>query len=338
MNLTIEKFCPGMEEKWDDFVLRGSVNGTFLQTRRFLNYHSAGKFEDASVLIMNGTNIAAVIPAHSMEEEDGKHFNSHLGSTFGGIVLSPAAYSVSYLEAIFPLIDDFLKDEKYGHVLMKSTSDLFSKAPMDLLDYEFFRFGYDQYDEIAFCLKCADIPEDGLSMMSSSRRRDYRYSLKNNFRIERLETDDRVKSFYSILEENLKKFQTSPVHSLQELLEFKNERLADVVRFYGVFDGDEMAAGSMLFDFGHRVLHTQYLACLPEYNRKFAMNFMDYNLLMTARQEGFDYFSFGTSTGNHGRDLNTGLALYKEGFGCTYSVNRTYFKSLEIKKDILNYE
>jgi len=326
MNLTVERYSKELEGKWDDFVLKGSVNGTFLQTRRFLNYHSTDKFEDASILIMNGTNIVAVIPAHSMEREDGKHYYSHLGSTFGGVVLSPAAYSVSYLEAIFPTIDGFLREEKYNHVLMKSTSDMFSNVPMDLLDYEFFRFGYDQYDEIAFYLKCADIPEDGLSMMSSSRRRDYRYSLKNDFRIERLETDDQVEVFYSILEENLKKFNTSPVHTLQELLDFKNYRLPDTVRFYGVFDEDEMVAGAMLFDFAHRVLHTQYLACMPEYNSKFAMSFMDYNLLMTAKREGFKCFSFGTSTGNHGRDLNIGLALYKEGFGCTYSVNRTYYR------------
>lgn len=328
MNLTVEKYNSSLERKWDEFVLRGSVNGTFLQTRNFLNYHPEDRFEDASLLIMNGTNIVAVIPATRKEVNGKSTFFSHMGSTFGGLVLARTAYNVSYLEEIFPLLNAFLQEEGYEHIIMKSTSDLFSERPMALLDYEFYRFGFDQYNEIAFYLRCCDIPEDGMSMMTSSRRRDYRYSLKNGFRIERLTTDEQVKCFYRILEENLKKFDAVPVHTEAELLEFKNSRLTDTVRFYGVYEEEQMAAGSMLFDFDHKVLHTQYLACLPEYNRKFAMNFMDYNLIMIAKNEGFEAFSFGTSTGNHGKDLNTGLALYKEGFGCEYSVNRTYYKNV----------
>lgn len=328
MNLTIEKYCPTLEAKWDDFVMNKAVNGTFLQTRFFLNYHPDSRFEDSSILIMNGGNIVAVVPAHTAFINDKKTFYSHLGSTFGGIILNDVSYSVSYLEEIMNAIDKYLQDENYDHVIMKSTSDLFSSKSMALLDYEFFRFGYSQYDEIAFYLNCSNVPEDGVSMMTASRRRDYRYSLKNDFRIERLETDEQIECFYNILVENLKKFDTKPVHTLEELLDFKNNRLKDIVRFYGVFEGDNMAAGCMLFDFKHRVLHTQYLACLPEYNRKFAMNYMDYNLIMIAKNEGFECFSFGTSTGNHGKDLNVGLALYKEGFGCAYSVNRTYFKDL----------
>ena len=83
-----------------------------------------------------------------------------------------------------------------------------------------------------------------------------------------------------------------------------------------------------MFAFEKDVLHTQYLACLSDYNKKFAMNFMDYNLIKIAKDEGFKAFSFGTSTGNHGLELNVGLALYKEGFGCDFSVNRTYYKTL----------
>ena len=34
-----ERYNEQDEEIWDDFVMEKSVNGTFLQTRRFLNYH-----------------------------------------------------------------------------------------------------------------------------------------------------------------------------------------------------------------------------------------------------------------------------------------------------------
>lgn len=329
MDIRIVKYNDSYESRWDSFVTNESVNGTFLQSRNFLNYHPNGRFDDDSVMVMNGTNIIAVIPANKKIIEGKKTFISHMGSTFGGIVLNHAAYNVSYLEHIMPAFEEYLKEEQYESAILKSTSDLFSKESMGLLDYEYFRYGYNQYNEIAFYLQCNKIPEDGLSMMSSSRRRDYRYSLKNDYSFQLLSTDEQIHDFYLILEENLKKFDTVPVHTETELLEFKNKRLKDTVQFYGVYEQEQLVAGSMLFSFGKKVLHTQYLACLPEYNRKFAMNYMDFNLIMTAKREGYSFFSFGTSTGNHGKELNVGLALYKEGFGCDYSVNRTYFKDIK---------
>lgn len=329
MELTIKKYDPSLEEKWDRFVMEKSVNGTFLQTRNFLNYHPDGRFNDASILVYNASNIVAVIPGNEGTEDGLKTFFSHQGSTFGGIVLEKSAYNVSTLECLVSTLDAYFVEQGYEKVILKSTSDLFSEKSMALLDYELFRFGYGQYDEIAFYLECASLPEDGLSMMTASRRRDCRYSFKNNFELRPLTEDAQVTRFHEILTENLKKFDATPVHTLDELLEFKNSRLSDIVRFYGVYDGDELVAGTMLFCFGKRVLHTQYLACLPEYNRKFAMNFMDYNLILIAREQGFEYFSFGTSTGNRGKDLNVGLALYKEGFGCSYSVNRSYLKTFD---------
>ena len=39
LNLEIKKYTDDMQEKWDEFVQYQSCNGTFLQTRNFLNYH-----------------------------------------------------------------------------------------------------------------------------------------------------------------------------------------------------------------------------------------------------------------------------------------------------------
>lgn len=44
------------------FVMYNSINGTFLQTRRFLNYHSKFRFKDASILFLFNENVVAVCP------------------------------------------------------------------------------------------------------------------------------------------------------------------------------------------------------------------------------------------------------------------------------------
>lgn len=51
------------QERWDRFVMEQSANGTFLQTRRFLNYHPTGRFRDDSRMIFHKQELVAVCPA-----------------------------------------------------------------------------------------------------------------------------------------------------------------------------------------------------------------------------------------------------------------------------------
>lgn len=326
MQLTVERYESKLQERWDSFVMEHSVNGTFLQTRRFLNYHPKGRFEDSSLLVMNNGNILAVVPGCNVLDAGKRTFFSHKGSTFGGIVLAKQAYNIISLETLLPVLNDYFVECGYEKIILKNTSMLFSTRDMSLLDYELFKNGYDQYDELSFYINCRSLPEDILQVMTSSRRRDCRYSMKSGFRFERLTQDAQIGEFYRILEMNLQKFGTKPVHTLEELLEFKHARLPEIVDFYGVYLQDTLVAGTMLFRFGTRVLHTQYLAALVEYQKLFPMNFLDYQLILLAREQGYQYFSFGISTEENGKTLNTGLALFKEGFGTDYSVNRTYVK------------
>ena len=327
MSLEMVKYEEKYADKWDRLVLNESVNGTFLQTRNFLNYHPEGRFQDASVLVMQGSNIVAVIPACDVEDEGKRCFFSHKGSTFGGIVIDRKKYNISILDELIPALDGYLIEEGFESAILKTTSAIFAERPMDLQDYYLFKNGYNQFDEISFYVDIKNAPTDLLSILSTSRRRDYRYSLKNDLQFKRLVTEKEIAEFYEILKKNLMKFDSKPVHTLDELLEFKNHRLSDVVDFYGVFLGDRMVAGTMLFYFADKVVHTQYLAQDLEYANLMLMNFMDYNLLELTREKNFDKFSFGISTEERGKVLNKGLALFKEGFGCNYCVNRSYVKT-----------
>lgn len=129
-----------------------------------------------------------------------------------------------------------------------------------------------------------------------------------------------------VLENNMKKFDTKPLHTLEELLEFKNARLKHSISFYGVYFEGELVAGSMVFFFGKRVFHTQYLATNQNMLFLYPSEFLYTKLIETARNEGFDKISFGTSTLEHGKVLNKSLAQFKEGFGAIEYVNRTYTK------------
>lgn len=326
MELRIEQYTPAYKKIWDDFVINKSMNGTFLQTRQFLEYHG-NRFKDASLIIFKGQNtIIAVLPACIIQEEAYNILCSHRGSTFGGIVIAQQFNNIEHVEAIMNILESFFITQRYDEVQLKSTPCIFSKPGTELLSYFLFQRGFSSYDEISSYIDFQNYQEDITVNFTASKRRDYKYSLKYNLDFRELHTTEEIENFYQILCENLQKFDTSPVHSFEELLDFKEDRLKNIVEFYGVFWHEELIAGSMLFNFTNKVLHTQYLASSSQYLKMFPMNFLDTNLIMLAKERGFRYFSFGTSTEQHGKILNKHLAQFKEGFGTEYGLNRTFVK------------
>lgn len=329
LTLRIEQYNDSFEEKWDKFVLSNSINGTFLQTRSFLNYHPSDRFKDNSLVIFKGnTTIIAVIPACTIYENREKVLYSHLGSTFGGIIINRSFNNIDHINGIMQTLNDYLKEKNFNKIVLKNASDLFSNGNINLLNYFLFKDGFLSYDEVSFYINFKEYKDDLISNFTSSRRRDYKYSLKNNLKFKKLIITEEIELFYQILCNNLKKFDSKPVHSLEELIDFKENRLKDIVDFYGVYKDNILIAGSMVFKFGKSVFHTQYLAADQSYLNLYPMNYLDTNLIKIAKEEGFEYFSFGISTENHGKTLNYNLANFKEGFGTTYSLNKTFYKSV----------
>lgn len=325
-HIILVKYEDKYEKAWDRFVLKESINGTFLQTRNFLNYHPAGRFEDNSLLFLKGSNIIAVIPAHVEAEGDGKHLVSHKGSTFGGIVLGKKYKKIKDMQIIFKELDNYLKENNFTKITLKLTSSLFSVEESELIEYFLFLNDYVSSCEIGYCIDFRGYKEDIPMNFTSSKRRDYKYSLRNPLEFKVLEKDEEIACFYQVLENNMKKFDTVPVHTLDEIKELKNDRLNENIRFYGVYFENRLIAGGMIFYFEKKVFHTQYLATDQDMLYLFPNEFLYENLIETARNEGFEKLSFGTSTLEHGRVLNQSLAQFKEGFGTREYVNRTFTK------------
>ena len=326
VKLSIKEYTPKEKAVWDDFVLNHSINGTFLQTRQFLEYHK-DRFDDTSLIIHKGTDtMVAVVPACIIIKETRKKFSSHCGSTFGGIVLGTIFNNIEHVEAIFEVLENYFIAQKYDEIEIKCTSSIFASGDTHLLSYFLFQKGYCAYDELSCLIDFKQYQEDVISNFTARKRRDYRYSLKYNMKFKKLDSTDAIEEFYGVLCDNLKKYNTAPVHTLYELIELKEKRLTNVIEFYGVYYTNIMIAGSMVFKFGHNVFHTQYLAANQQYLKLYPMNFLDTNLIQVAKEEGFQYFSFGISTEEHGKVLNKHLAQFKEGFGTQYGINKTYIK------------
>lgn len=327
MELSLKEYTKQEKDKWDRFVLKESMNGTFLQTRNFLEYHGT-RFKDSSLIIYKGENvIVAIIPACRLEENGKKVFSSHPGSTFGGIVFGEKFYNIEHVEAVVTLFENYIRKENYQIIQLKCTPEIFCKKRNDLINYYLYKNGYYSYEELSSYIDFDDYQDEIIKNFTARKRRDYKYSLQNSLEFRKLQINE-IYIFYNILIQNLHKFGTKPVHSLQELTEFKEKRLKDKIEFYGVFHQGEMIAGSMVFRFERKVFHTQYLAVKQDKLDFYPMNFLNENLIEEAKREKFRYFSFGISTENKGKVLNKSLAQFKEGFGTSFAVNRIYEKTI----------
>ena len=328
MGISLEYYCEKYESEWDDFVLNKSMNGTFLQTRNFINYHNHGKFNDCSICFRNGQQLVAVVLACYDITQEGKCFISHSGTTFGGFVVSPLVYSSSKINEIFELFNDFLISENFNSVVIKQGTSIYQKRSTDLINYFLFKYDYRCYNELNYYINLNNYDSNIITNFSANKRRDYRYSLRNGFILKKLESVGEIKEFYNVLIMNLNRLNLNPVHSLEDLIDFKFNRLRELVRFYGVYYNGEMIAGSMVFIINDSVFHTQYLSSNDKYLKLYPMDYLIANLIEIAKNEDKNIFSFGICTEDEGKKLNFGLSRFKEGFGIDYCINRTYKKQL----------
>lgn len=314
------------EKQWDNLVLNESSNGNFLQTRRFLNYHKKGKFIDHSLMFFKGEQLVAVIPANL--EDDGKSLISHSGSTYGGMIIGQNFCSTSNYKWMFKEMMNHFREEGYNYVEIRTSNWLYKRNDNinELLDYYFQLNGFFNRKEVGFFINLANIDENYETNYDSLKKRKLKIAGKYNLSFKELTTIEGIKEFYDVLANNMCKFGIVPVHTCEELIDFKFSRLRDEVFFYGVFYEEHMIAGSMVFNFcSKKVFHTQYLCSRQDCLKLCPNEYLYTKLIKTAKDNGYRFLSFGTSTLEHGKVYNDSLGMYKEGFNTDSYVNTCYF-------------
>ena len=315
----IQPYTREQESRWDRFVMEDSMNGTFLQTRKFLNYHPEGRFTDASFFVEKSGIVVAVVPGCSV---DGS-FVSHLGSTFGGPVISKDFYSGNKILEIVKDIDDYIV-RNFKSVKLKPTSPIFATVPTDLLDYSLEHSGYSRHTELS-CYTPIAKDVDPLENCKRECRHNFRQSEKLNLTYGEI-PDCEMEKFYDFLVKSKARYNTKPVHSLAELQNLK-QRFPEEILFRGVWQDGIYLSGMMIFYFRQaKVFHFQYLAPDDSKRETNATTSLFVNAMREAAQVGCEKFSWGISTEDAGAYLNENLYRFKESFGALPCLNARYEK------------
>ncbi len=314
-------YSPELDKRLDHFVECESVNGTFLQTRRFLNYHPADRFTDASFALEKSGTIVAYFPGVAKEQT----FVSHAGTTFGGPIIAKSFYSGSRLLEILKEADQYLTS-RFKNIRFKITPAIFAEESPDLLEYMLEHMGYTRHTELSsYCTLQSVV--DPLENCDKECRRIFKKSEIEGIRFGNLEKTENFETFYHFLEISKSKHNVHPVHTLQELYDLKDNRIPDHIRFRGIWDGNTLVAAMMLFLFeGTKTIHGQYIAPNPDYEKFQPTTALYVRVMREAAQEGYKQISWGISTEDGGNYLNESLLRFKESLGAKACVNVRYEK------------
>ena len=328
MEIRVEKFVEQKTEEWDEFVTNDAINGTFLQTRKFLNYHQEGRFEDSSLMFYCKNKLLAVCPACLLYENGAKILGSHMGSSFGGIVYSHEMQRIEKMESLLKCFEGYLREQNITKCILKQTMDLLCKETQGVMEFLMFYYGYIDYKELNFYIDYKEYNKDILQNFSKMKKRNAKKCIQEGFVLKRLEKKEDIEKFHEVLTKNLLKYEKEPVHSVEELLDLQ-VRFVDNIEFYGAYLEDKLLAGTMVFLFDNaKCAHTQYLASDLDYNRYNPMTFIYYKMAEMFQERGYRYLSWGIATEHLGEGINYSLANTKEEFGSLHIVQHVYEKEI----------
>jgi len=297
---SVQFYEPSFCSQWNKLV-HNSKNGTFLFHRDFMDYHQ-DRFQDASVIIFKKDKPIAVFPANKVE----KIVFSHQGLTYGGLVYSAKLKFQAVLE-IFKRLLLFFESEGFDILQLKQLPAIYSSIPNDEINY------------LMFLMEAKLIRRDMLSVVklseeiafSKDRKDGVKRAIKNQLVVK---NDNLFDEFWNtILIPNLEeKHEAKPVHSLEEI-KLLQERFPNNIKQFNVYKNDDLVAGTTIFITDH-VAHSQYISGNADKNQLGSLDFLHDFLLKNACKDKL-FFDFGISNENQGKQVNSGLLYWKEGFG-----------------------
>jgi len=294
---------------WDEFVW-ASNNGTLFHTRRFLNYHPAGRFQDASLVFKKDEKWLAVLPAVSKQEGREKKLVSHAGASFGGPVFHS---SLSFKDAfrIVQSLASYAESSGFTQIVITLPPQIYYHRPSNYFDFALLDFGFTYLKrEVSSVIPLDFAEEDTLLVFRPESRRAVRKAMKLEVQVKE---SDEFSAFYSILENNLKlRHNVRPTHSLEELLLLKS-LFPERIKLFAAFAKEQMVAGAVIFVCNSKAALAFYISHNEALQHYRGVNLLFYEVIRWAIRQHLKFLDFGIFTVN--MKPNWGLARFKENFG-----------------------
>ena len=309
--ITIKKHSKKNKILWDRFV-QNANNGTIFHLRRFLSYHPEGRFNDHSIEFYKKNTLFSVFPAAESKIEGKKLLVSHPGSTVGSFVVTESI-SINDSFELIKLLIDYAKKNKFEGIRLTIPPIFYQNRSSNYIDYALLRNGF-QYlkREVTSSLFIENDAKVNLNKFKPSHARAVRKAKEKGVEI-KISHD--VKSFYSILKENLKiRHGVRPTHTIQEINDLI-DLFPDSINIFGAFYKEEMIGGVLNFIIRDNVALAFYISHKEKFQELRPLNLLFYSIFEWCIKEKIKVYDFGIFTLNG--EPNMGLGRFKENFGAS---------------------
>lgn len=297
---TVIRYDASKREEWDTFVFESS-SGTFLHTRKFLEYHG-DRFTDRSIMIyQEKRGLIAVLP--SADGSISGEVISHPGITFGGLLHTGETDLHDFLD-IFATVCMYYRNAGFKKLIYKAVPHIYQR---NFNDHDLYALWKSGSTVISRSPSSTLIPNRARPM-SNRKMRMIRKKLEE-ITIEA--NSPEYQTFWEILTTNLQtKYSRFPVHSIEEISKLKNifpdEITLNVAKF-----SNQVLGGIVCFN-SENVIHIQYIASNEQGRKLGAVDKLISSLMFSNPNAIID---FGISSEDSGKYLNKDLQRFKHEFG-----------------------
>ena len=325
MTLQVKRYAEVHQDEWDNFVAF-SANGTFMQERKFLNYHPTGRFLDHSLIFLKNNRIIALLPAAEVVEK-AKTISliSHPGASHGGLIIQSALSTNGSVELVRALLK-YCGEAKFAFIRLKPVPRIYQCGLADQLDFALRFLGFRlEYTELATALALQSVEGPIVKkVMSPAAFRNYQKAVKSGLRV--VEEGD-LTEYWPILINKLKlNHNATPVHSLEEIKYLKNI-YPKKIKLFMAYKDKAPTAGVLAFLLNRRVINCFYIAHDDQYQQMRPLNLIFGYMMDWGQKNSFSYLDWGISTEAKGSRINADLFRFKEGFGGHGVLRESYLYS-----------
>lgn len=304
MELQVVEYINQHDTIWDDFVLNNSANGTIFHTRKFLSYHSKDKFIDRSILIYHNNILVCTIAVCETENS----FFSHKGTSGGGPVIHKNYFTSKYICEISQLINTHY-NRKLEMLLPEEVFSCQITKPLI--------FFLSQNKRLEPNMSAYFDLSEKSTIKSKRLITGVRSTEKSDIKFEVSSADNDYHEFYTVLCENLNRYNASPTHSLEEFIALK-KALNTSQFLYLAKRGNEILAGLWILKATHFAWHTQYIAKNYTHKEQYVLSTLIHKAKQLAESKQIKILSLGSCDGGADATFSRSLCNFKEKLGAKF--------------------
>lgn len=293
------KYESTMEHEWSQF-LEASRNGTFLHSRKYLEYHK-DRFVDSSLLIYYKNKLIGLLPA-SLQEGI---LSSHGGLTYGGLIVG-RHFHASYVVPVFLAVQEWCIDAGINKIIYKVVPHIYHRMPAEEDLYALHNLGAKlirrDLSTTILIENCYPLTKGRKSILSKVCRENMDIAPSRDFdEFMRIEANHLMVKHGAI-----------PVHTGHEISKLAESFPENIEMICAHIRG--VIVGGVIIYKTHTVCHAQYIGATDDGKNAGAIDAC-IRFILDNLELNIKWFDFGISTTDNGKNLDVNLVGNKESWG-----------------------